>query len=98
MKKFKDLQTTILGDIGEKYINEFALAKGWKPYLPSIEQSNPVDSLCVRYNDDKKKYEFISIEVKTKASLKYLPSTGFDKNDFETYVNFPIKVCILFVD
>lgn len=92
MKDFNQLQTTILGDIGERFIAEFAAAKGAIPYGPLIKQSNPVDSICIKNN------KFLSIEVKTKARMLYYPTTGMDKNDHETYMNFMCPVCILFVD
>lgn len=92
MKDFEQLPTTILGNLGEGFINEFATAKGAKPYTPSIKQSNPVDSLCIKDN------KFFSIEVKTKVSMTHYPMTGMDTIDLKTYINFPCPVCVLFVD
>lgn len=98
MNDFNKLKTTIVGNIGEEYINEFSSHFGCKPYTPSISQSNPVDSLNACKNKKKNKWDLVSIEIKTKPRLIYYPKTGFDKNDFEEYKEFPTKVCVVFVD
>lgn len=99
-KNFEELQTTILGNIGESYISEFATSFGFSPYGPLIKKSNPVDSLCIGKSMKTGKLKFISIEVKTKGRMKMYPCTGMDRKDWEVYLSFPTKipVCVMFVD
>lgn len=92
---FQDLQTTKLGNVGEKYISEFAQSKGAKAWTPKEEMSYPVDSICM------KDWKPFGIEAKTKPKMKYYDFTGFDTNDYNSYADatqkgFPIY--ILFID
>lgn len=98
MNNFEKLQTTILGNIGETYINEFATSFGFSPYTPSIKKSNPVDSLCIGKSMKTGKLEIISVEVKTKGRMIYHNCTGMDRIDWNIYLDFPNPVCVLFVD
>ena len=98
MSNFNELQTTQYGDLGENFINEFATAMGCKAYQPSIKQSNPVDSINACKSKKTGKWTLASIEVKTKARMLYFETTGYDKVDHETYMDFPAPVCIVFVD
>jgi len=90
---FQSLQTTKLGNVGEKYISEFAKYKNSKPYIPAYNASFPVDSICIN-----EKGVAYSIEVKAKPRMLCYELTGFDLVDFKTYVNFSLPVYILFCD
>ena len=63
-------------------------------YQPTLNQSNPVDGLAYNPKDNK----IYAFEVKTKASMMYYPSTGMDTHDHETYLKFPVPVCVIFID
>ncbi len=74
---FTALTTTQLGDIGERYIPEFARAKKIWPYTPAFNASFPVDSMHIS-----KDYKVCCIEVKTKPRLRYKKMrTGYDIAD-----------------
>jgi hypothetical protein len=98
MDNFKKLKTTILGDIGEAYISEFASHFGCRAFGPLMEGSNPVDSLSACYNKKTGKWKVIGIEVKTKERLSAYEMTGMDTIDLKTYVEFDNPVCVIFVD
>ena len=89
---FKSLTTTKLGDVGEKYISEFANSKGSKPYIPAYAASFPVDSLCLK--DGK----IFSVEVKAKPRFMHYELTGYDNKDHQTYINLDFPVYVLFCD
>jgi hypothetical protein len=97
MNNFKQLKTTILGDIGEGYINEFAASVGCRAFKPSMDGSNPVDSLNACQNSSGK-WKMIGIEIKTKERLTAYAMTGMDTIDLKTYVEFDNPICVLFVD
>lgn len=90
---FKDLTTTKLGDVGEKYITEFAQSKNAKPYIPAFNASFPVDSICVSGIG-----KLFAVEVKTKPRMLYYEMSGYDNVDHQTYINFSIPVYVLFCD
>ena len=92
---FQDLKTTQLGNLGEKYISEFAKSKGAKAWTPAQIESYPVDSICM------KDWKPFGIEVKTKPRMKFYDFTGFDSDDYKKYVdanNEGFNIYVLFVD
>ncbi len=92
METFKNLSTTKYGDMGEAFIPQFCKSKGAQPYQPSLEESNPVDAICL------KNYKPFAVEAKTKAKMLMRDNTGYDIIDHETYMRMEIPTYILFVD
>lgn len=94
-EQFNSLQTTKLGRIGEKYMNEFASAKGAELYLPSNNGSFSTDGFC---RDIVKRHIEYNLEVKTKPRMKFYAQTGYDLNDHYKYLSLCSHTCIIFVD
>jgi hypothetical protein len=98
MSQFQKLKTTQYGNLGEGYLTEFAHSVGCRAYQPTMDGSNPVDSLNACKSKKTKKWEIVSIEVKTKAKMKYYNLTGIDTKDWLEYQEFPNPVYLLFID
>jgi hypothetical protein len=92
MNNFQNLTTTKLGNVGEKYITEFAKSKGAKPYIPAFDASFPVDSLCLKNG------KVFSIEVKSKPRFQHYQITGYDLKDHQEYISLDFPVYVLFCD
>jgi len=92
MSNFKNLKTTIYGDMGEAYTPEFCSVKQIKCYQPIEDASFPVDRLFIK---NKKTY---GLEIKTKPRMLYYNRTGMDTADDIEYINMDIPVYILFID
>jgi hypothetical protein len=93
MANFSSLTTTILGNYGETFIKEFALSKKLKPYIPALNESFPVDSICIGPT-----LKMCAIEAKTKPRMKFYEKTGYDKTDHSVYMKLDIPVWVMFID
>lgn len=90
---FKDLTTTKLGDYAEDLlIKEFSKSKNSKAYIPSSNESYPVDSICIKDSS------VFGLEIKAKERMRKYDFTGFDKKDYEVYKELGIPVYVLFAD
>jgi hypothetical protein len=93
MAAFSALTSTRLGTFGESFIKEFAKSKNLKPYIPAIDESFPVDSICLT-----KEWKTVAIEAKTKPRMRFYNKTGYDKADHEVYLELNMPVWVMFID
>ena len=81
-----------MGTEAEAIGAEFILGKGYMPYSPSISASHPIDFIAMSGTSQ------FFLDVKCKPRFKYIPRTGFDKKDYDKYMELDRPAYILFVD
>lgn len=89
MNNFKNLETTKLGELAEKYLlAEFITSKGYLPMTNCLDGPHAVDGFAI--SKDANKRPFL-LEIKAKSRLKYYEGTGIDMNDYQYYLEYSKK-------
>ena len=80
------------GELGESIIREYLENKGWVVYFPfTKDRAHYFDMLAT-----KDKGAVIACDVKTKARLNYMPSTGINVKTLNQYQQFVSKTGVPF--
>jgi hypothetical protein len=95
---WNDKITVKKGNIGERLVDEYLLARGYIPYRPVEGYAHPFDRLCA--SPDKRTI-FVA-DAKAKPARKYYPDTGINIKTFNEYKyiqdKYNIDVFLFFVD
>lgn len=95
---WQDRDSVRKGNIGEKIVDDWLLARGWVPYRPIADAAHPFDRLVA--SRDKK--QIVVVEVKSKPAREAFPDTGIDFRHFCDYrgvaTKYRIPVFLAFVD
>ena len=95
--EWENKKTVQKGNLGERIVQKFIESKGFIVYSAITEGAHAFDFLAIK---DKKLA--IAAEVKTKSLMNKYKATGFNKSQWQYYMNFSkkhnIQIFVFFVD
>lgn len=78
-------RATLVGDIGEKIVDDYLYSKGYSVYRPQrIDVSHPFDRVAFRKQGNR--FSRYIVETKTKPHRSAYPDTGFNLRCYNVYL------------
>jgi hypothetical protein len=95
---FKDKPQFKKGEIGETYVKNWLIERGWITYSPDVKDRPHYFDMLIT----KDKLQVIAIDVKTKARLNNWNAQGIDLRHYDEYMRFmcttKVPFYLFFVD